>query len=448
MPHLRAGVGELGVPYRSALCLVRLHGDPLGLVEVELPLEGVSPPALAAQIEAELGAEIGAHLDRDGLARRPLRASGLIEPELPACQAARNEFLGRATLVSVVVPTRDRPQLAAEAVGSLLESRYPRDRFEVLVVDNRPPGEGAGGGEVDEEPTGALADPRVRVVREPVPGGAQRPQRGRWRRRTERSSPIVDDDVVVDRDWLASRWCSAFEGEAERRRGLRPGEAAGAGDARRRPGTRATHASPAGLQRRAYDLGPNRPARRPTLPLRRRRARDRRQHGVPPRWCCVGSAASIPSSTPKALPNGSDVEALLRVLLRGWTVVHEPAAVVRHDHPREYAQLERRVYGYGLGLTAILTKALLGNPGCCRAWLRRLPRGLGLRAPAPLAQERRQGPRLPGPGLSRLECGGCCMGPVAYLRGRREVRGAGARRAAGPTRRPCASSSSPTPTRR
>ena len=69
-----------------------------------------------------------------------------------------------------------------------------------------------------------------------------------------------------------------------------------------------------------------------------------------------------PAFNTEALPSGTDVEALLRVLLRGWTVVHEPGAIVHHAHQREYLQLERRVYGYGLGLTAVLTKALIQNP--------------------------------------------------------------------------------------
>ena len=152
--------------------------DPLGLVEVELPLEGVSPPALAAQIEAELGAEIGAHLDRDGLARRPLRASGLIEPELPACLAARNEFLGPRPLRLGGDPD-PRPSRARRRSRrlALLGSRYPDDRFELIVVDNRPLGEGLkrGGG---RGVPGPLSDKRVRVLREPVSGGANARNRG------------------------------------------------------------------------------------------------------------------------------------------------------------------------------------------------------------------------------------------------------------------------------
>ncbi len=56
-------------------------------------------------------------------------------------------------------------------------------------------------------------------------------------------------------------------------------------------------------------------------------------------------------------------------------IVHEPAAIVQHAHPREYEQFERRVYGYGVGLTACLTKSLLDNPRLVPELIRKLPGG-------------------------------------------------------------------------
>ena len=51
---------------------------------------------------------------------------------------------------------------------------------------------------------------------------------------------------------------------------------------------------------------------------------------------------------------GDDLDAFLRVVLDGRTLVYEPAAIVRHYHRRDYASLRRQAYGYGVGLGAYL----------------------------------------------------------------------------------------------
>jgi glycosyltransferase involved in cell wall biosynthesis/GT2 family glycosyltransferase len=410
---IEAGLGELGVPYRSALCLVRLHGEPLGLVQVELPPSGIAPPALAAWIEAELGAEIDAHLDADGIVRRPLDADGIVGLERPACLAARDEFLTRAPFVTVAIPTRDRPESAAEAVAALLDSRYPSDRFEVIVVDNRPPGEEGEEGTV----AGALRDERVRVLREPISGGANARNRSLEEARGEIVA-YVDDDVIANRDWLASI-AMAFDGA----------ENVGAVSGLVMPRELETEAQAwfegharfsRRLRRRAYDLGPNRPLDDPLFPF---------DVGV------LGTGANMafrakalraaggfdPAFNTVALPNGTDVEVLLRVLLRGWTVVREPGAIVHHAHQRDYDQLERRVYGYGLGLTAVLTKALIQNPRLLPELARRLPRGLAFALSPRSAKNAAKHDDFP-PALNRLELRGMLRGPFAYSRGRREAR--------------------------
>jgi glycosyltransferase involved in cell wall biosynthesis/GT2 family glycosyltransferase len=425
LPRLEAGLGELGIPYRSALCLVRLHGRPLGLVEVELPSGGVAPAALAAWIEAELGAEIDAHLDADGIDRRPLDADGVAGPERPACLAVRDELLTRAPFVSVAIPTRDRPESAAETVAALLDSRYPSDRFEVIVVDNRSPDEAAVG---EEAVAGALSDERVRVLREPISGGANARNRGLEKARGEIVA-YVDDDVIVDRDWLATV-AGAFE-EAEN---------VGAVSGLVMPRELETEAQvwfegyarfSRRLGRRAYDLGPNRPPGDPLFPF---------DIGV------LGTGANMafragalraaggfdPAFNTAALPNGTDVEALLRVLLRGWTVVREPGAIVHHAHQRDYDQLERRVYGYGLGLTAVLTKALIQNPRLLPDLVRKLPRGLAFALSPRSAKNGAKHDDFP-PALGRLELRGMLRGPLAYRRGRREARRA--RHAVAPVRK-------------
>jgi glycosyltransferase involved in cell wall biosynthesis/GT2 family glycosyltransferase len=414
LPHLDGGLGELGAPYRSALCLVRLHGRPLGLLELELPADGIAPRRLAARIEAELRAEIDRHLDADGIARQSLDADGIVAPERPACLSARDELLARAPFVSVAIPTRDRPDSAAEAVAALLASRYPSDRFEAIVVDNRPLGEQPGEGDAV---AGVLRDPRVRVLREPLSGGANARNRGLEEARGEIVA-FVDDDVIVDRDWLASV-AIAFAGA----------ENVGAVSGLVMPRELETEAQvwfegyarfSRRLQRRAYDLGPNRPREDPLFPF------DVGVLGTGANMAFRAAALRAaggfdPAFNTGALPSGTDVEALLRVLLRGWTVVREPGAIVHHAHQRDYGQLERRVYGYGLGLTAVLTKALIHNPRLLPELARKLPRGLAFALSPRSAKNGAKSEDFP-PALTRLELRGMLRGPLAYPRGRREAR--------------------------
>src|SRR4051794_17298994 len=93
LEDLSRGETEDGTPFGSCLCLVRLHGRPLGTIEVELPPGGVSAEALAARIQGELGERVSAHLREDGLPAVELDAGGIPGPEVPACAAAREEML-------------------------------------------------------------------------------------------------------------------------------------------------------------------------------------------------------------------------------------------------------------------------------------------------------------------------------------------------------------------
>lgn len=423
LPELRPGTGSSGTAYGSAFCTVRLHGHPLGVVEVDLPPTGLAPAVLAEKVEATLAAAIDAHLEADGIARRPLGAEGIAGPERPACTAAIDDFLERAPFVSVVIPTRDRPALAAEAVEAVLASHYPRDRYEVILVDNRPAEEW----DPDEPRTGALAEDRVRVLHEPVAGGANARNRGLAEARGEIVA-FTDDDVIADRLWLASI-----------ARGFDDAPNVGAVSGIVMPRSLETPAQvwfegyarfSGRFERHAYDFGPNRPLDDPLFPF---------DIGI------LGTGANMafrtgvlrraggldPSFNTKALPNGTDVESLFRVLLGGWTIVHEPAAIVQHAHQSEYHQLERRVYGYGLGLTAVLTKSLLQHPKLVPELIRKLPRGAAF-ALSPKSKKNASKREDFPPALTRLELRGMTRGPWAYARGRREAKRA--RREAAPAK--------------
>jgi glycosyltransferase involved in cell wall biosynthesis/GT2 family glycosyltransferase len=419
LPELSPGQGVSSATYGSAFCTVRLHGHPLGVVEVDLPPRGLAPGVLADKIEVVLGAAIDAHLEADGIDPQPLGPDGIHGPGRPACVAAVEDFLERAPFVSVVIPTRDRPALAVEAVDSVLASQYPADRFEVILVDNRPVEEW----DPDEPRTGALADDRVRVLHEPIAGGANARNKGLAEAKGEIVA-FTDDDVIADRLWLASiargfdsePTIGAVSGIVMPRSLETPAQVWFEGYAR----------FSGRFERHAYDFGPNRPLDDPLFPF---------DIGI------LGTGANMafrtevlrraggldPSFNTKALPNGTDVESLFRVLLGGWTIVHEPAAIVQHAHQSEYHQLERRVYGYGVGLTAVLTKSLIQHPKLIPELVRKLPRGAAF-ALSPKSQKNASKREDFPPALTRLELRGMLRGPWAYARGRREAKRA--RRAA------------------
>lgn len=57
--------------------------------------------------------------------------------------------------------------------------------------------------------------------------------------------------------------------------------------------------------------------------------------------------------------SGGDQEFFYRVLSRGYRVVYDPAALVWHRHRREWEALRQALYGYGVGVFAWWTRALL-----------------------------------------------------------------------------------------
>src|SRR5260370_29493124 len=61
---------------------------------------------------------------------------GLASPATPACLEEREQFLAHAPFVSVIVPTRDRPEQIRRCLQSLMTLHY--SQYEIIVVDNYP----------------------------------------------------------------------------------------------------------------------------------------------------------------------------------------------------------------------------------------------------------------------------------------------------------------------
>ena len=276
----------------------------------------------------------------------------------------------------------------------------------------------------DGEPPLSFADREfggqntVRVVVEPAPGISLARNRGLWEADGE-FVVFADDDVDVDANWLATL-IADFE----------LGDRVDAVSGPTLPGALETPTERwfegfGGLQRgfetRVYSLD-RQPADQPLFPftpgafgsgrsMAFRRDPFRRLGGFDP---------ALGPPTPTLA--GEDIEALLRVVLAGNQIVHEPAALVWHAHPREYQMLRRRMWGYGLGLSACVTRSVVENPRLLPTLLRKLPRGVAFALSPKSEKNAKRQTDYPSE-LIWLELAGLALGPFAYGRTRWQQRG-------------------------
>ncbi len=68
---------------------------------------------------------------------------------------------------------------------------------------------------------------------------------------------------------------------------------------------------------------------------------------------------------------GEDLDAFTRVLLDGSAIAYTPDSVVWHYHREEQGQLARQIRGNGVGMGALLAKAVLRDPAVAGVMLRR-----------------------------------------------------------------------------
>ena len=117
-----------------------------------------------------------------------------------------------------------------------------------------------------------------------------------------------------------------------------------------------------------------------------------------------------------------DLDAFLALIRNGEALVYEPAALVRHDHRAEFADLYWQVFTYSAGFTAMLTKWALTDRTAAADLARRVPALI----PAALFRSHRGGAEVAAGGypaqLRWLERAGYLYGPVAYARSRVAVR--------------------------
>jgi glycosyltransferase involved in cell wall biosynthesis len=97
--------------------------------------------------------------------------------------------------LSVVVPTRNRAHIVSDCLRSLADQTGATTALEIIVVDN-----GSTDATAEIVAEAAAVDPRVRLVRAPVPG-VNRARNAGLTEACGDAIGFVDDDEVVPPDW-------------------------------------------------------------------------------------------------------------------------------------------------------------------------------------------------------------------------------------------------------
>ncbi|MGO8730153.1 MAG: polysaccharide pyruvyl transferase family protein [Streptosporangiaceae bacterium] len=386
--------------------LGRLHSEPIGVCVISLDQQGLSPERLGVLLWRDFREPVAERLAAAG---RPgpaeLTADGLaIDPATWPFLVQRQAVLAAAPFISVVICTRNRPDGLAACLRCLGTQMYPK--FEVVVVDNAPSGDAVRAVVQD-----GSAGTAVQYVLEPRPGLS-------WARNAGIAAAageiiaFLDDDEEPDCHWLAGLACGFAQGDdigcvsgmvlparldtrAQELFELLGGHCKGRGFA---PAVFSRHGPQSPLfPLPPFGVGANMAFTRDAL------AR------------IGGFDVALGAGTPALA--GEDTLALTLVLLAGYRVAYEPAALMRHHHRRDLDSLSRQLQGYSVGLTAYYAALLRHRPGVLPALLRLLPaaaayfRGANAQ-PAP--------PRDAPPGLRHQQRRGMLTGPAAYVRSLRQ----------------------------
>ncbi len=413
---------------RSKAVVARTVGVGTGLsVEAAYVTRTLSAAVLRAALAAvrgDAGAPARAALLVLGLA---LTVVGVLTaPRAPAPRPAGGaDPLAEDELVTVVVCTLGRdPRLVGTALA-VLDQSHPH--LELVVVDNDP-----ASGRVDQL-LSPITDPRLRIVAQPVRGLSAARNAG-LDATTGALVAFTDDDAVPDPTWvqellavlhrdaaaavtcvtgrvLAAEITTAEQGWFEESGVFDKGGAAAVWTAASTGSS--AHAGLEGLGapgvRSAFfpytagEMGSGNNMLFRTAALRDLGGFDEALG--------AGSLAK----------GGEDLDIFRRVILGGGVLVYTPDAVVRHFHRESYAALREQMHGYGVGMSAVLTKLVLGGGRPALGVLRCVPRGLHTLL-APGSSKNAKKPAEMPRELIWVELLGYLVGPYLYVRSTLEAR--------------------------
>lgn len=400
------GIDINGDIYRRALALVRLNNQPLGVVAIELESAGgLTSRECAVQIWVALSDEI---MELTGGAKRAdiilqMLTTGIMVSDPPRYYID--------PYITIVVATHNRTQSIAACLESMLELDY--SHYDIIVVDNAPSSDET----ADYIATYFADEDKVRYIREMEPGLATAHNAAL----PHITAPIIaftDDDVLVDKYWLRG-FADAFHADNDVAcvtGMIFPAEL----ETQAQMWVEKSNGFNKGFHRKFFNMDKHRPDS-PIFPY---------AAGM------FGSGANMAFRT-DALKKmdgfditlgagskgvgGDDLAAFFDIISAGYTLVYEPASIVHHHHRREYVGLQHQAYGYGVGLTAYLTRVILNEPKRIFDILLKTPAGIKHVLSADSSKNIDKPTNFPEE-LSAMERKGWLHGPRAYLKSRNYVR--------------------------
>jgi len=334
------GVARVPTADGGVAVLLRHRGYPVGFVMYETGPSG-----------RQSSVEMRALLDAPTATRILSRTASDELPQLPASR--------ERPAVSVAICTRDRPEYLERCLESLQRlvpaAALETAAFEIIVVDNAPADERT------REVAGRFAG--LRYLREPTPG-LNFARNTALEQAAGEVVAYLDDDVVVDRGWLAglvAAWqaqpqAGFFTGQVlplelataaqvvfERRGGFRRGferEYFGA----LRDNDR-YYPCGAGV----FGTGANMAVNRHAL-------------------LAIGGFDTA-LDTGRPLPGGGDLDVFYRLIRAGHGAVYEPGYLVFHQHRRQMAELRRQYRdSWGKSFVAFAVKSWRTDPPMRARW--------------------------------------------------------------------------------
>jgi glycosyltransferase involved in cell wall biosynthesis len=354
LPPIEAAHDINGQPYQRARVLVRLHTLPLGTLDLSLGDDGtLSADAYVTAIWDDLKDTINTHLAADGLApATTLTPAGLIPEREPRCAAERRQMLENdPPLITIIIPTRNRPQQLAVSLERLKKQSYPNR--EIIIVDNAPANEDTA------DLIARLNLPDVRYVREDQRGVNWARNRGLADARGEIVA-FMDDDELADPHWLAelAMGYRVLDNVASVNGFILPAEIeTQAQDWFEQFGG---HSKGRDFTQRIFNTTTHY-NQNPLFPVPPFGAAGNMSFKTEVLRSLGGLDVAMGAGTPASA--ASETHKFTDLLLDGYTLVMQPSALMRHYHFREYHDLRRQLHNYGIGLSAFYTRLLFQNPG-------------------------------------------------------------------------------------
>ena len=341
--------------YKGLQGLVRLHGVPIGYVQLPVHSGHCSASEIGQTILTQHSWTIIRHLLCDALAAPPPLDGWCVAEVLTVPHPVSDAAL---PVVTVTVCTRDRTADLARCLEALCRLEYPA--LDLLVIDNAPSSDAT-------ERLVHTSYPSVRYVCEPRPGLDWARNRAILEARGEIIA-YTDDDVVVDAGWVraladvfvehpevmaVTGLVVPYELETEAQLLMERYGGFGRGFERRwyrvdRHSGERVAAQHGGAGK--FGTGANMAYRR----------------GLFDHIGAFDPALGVGTIT----HGGDDHEMFFRVLKAGHTLVYEPNAVVYHRHRQDYASLRTQIMHNGIGLYAYFVRNVLAYPDERLAFIR------------------------------------------------------------------------------